>query len=375
MIRLSGPEIATLVGLLREAFPRARFTEFLLYRLNRRTDDVAGEADDYPTVLRKVVQEANAGLWWRDLLREARNAVPADPGLLAFAEQFGLSPAVAVTINGGVTPIHGPQLELKIKSAQSTFDILTWRKRLGEIEGRVCRVEFPEKVEQGTGFLVAPNVVLTNYHVVQRIHEGKVDPSDLACRFDYKVLEDGLEVHPGTVYRPAGDWLVDWSPYSPRDLEVNPAGDPSPDELDYALIHLQGRPGEDPVGGETNDPRPTARGWVEVPGQEHDFAAQPALYIVQHPDGRPMKVAIDTEAVLGLNGNATRVRYTTTTEPGSSGSPCFGPDWEWVALHHSGDPKYRREGKPPTFNQGIPLPAIRALLDQRGKGQALGGGV
>jgi V8-like Glu-specific endopeptidase len=73
-----------------------------------------------------------------------------------------------------------------------------------------------------------------------------------------------------------------------------------------------------------------------------------------------------------LNGNGTRVRYTTTTEPGSSGSPCFGPDWQWVAIHHSGDPKYWAGGKP-AFNEGIPASAIRRLLTERGKAGLLGG--
>ena len=84
-------------------------------------------------------------------------------------------------------------------------------------------------------------------------------------------------------------------------------------------------------------------------------------------------MALDSEAVIGLNGNRTRVRYTTTTEPGSSGSPCFGPDWQWVALHHSGDPKYW-QGQRPDFNQGIPIPAIRQLLAARGKADLLGAG-
>src|SRR2546429_7344617 len=71
-LRLNGPQIQELRNLLRSAFPRNRFDEFLLYRLDRHADDYAAPADDYPTVLRRVIQEANAALWWRDLVSEAR---------------------------------------------------------------------------------------------------------------------------------------------------------------------------------------------------------------------------------------------------------------------------------------------------------------
>ncbi len=64
-------------------------------------------------------------------------------------------------------------------------------------------------------------------------------------------------------------------------------------------------------------------------------------------------MALDTEAVIGLNDNKTRVRYTTDTEPGSSGSPCFNQNWELVALHHSGDPNWL-----PSWNEGIPTDLI-----------------
>ena len=90
----------------------------------------------------------------------------------------------------------------------------------------------------------------------------------------------------------------------------------------------------------------------------YDFASGSPLFIVQHPSGAPLKLALDTQAVLGLNANGTRVRYRTNTQPGSSGSPCFNSQWELVALHHSGIVR---------FNEGIPLARILDLLKQRGK--------
>lgn len=369
--RLSGPEIMEFKDLLRAAFSRTRFDDFLLYRLNRQTDDFAGPGDDYPTVLRKVIQEATAQLWWQDILSAARLAVPTDPGLMAFGERFGLSPTTVSDDGNGLTPVQGRQLELRIKAAQSTFDIGTWRNRLGQIEGRVCRVEYPKAQARGTGFLVGPDIVLTNYHVVEPLIDGTVAPSAVVLRFDYKVAVEGVAVQEGTLHRLAADWLADSSPSSPHDVELHPGEDAPPDELDYAFLRVDGVPGDEPVGGETNDPNPALRKWIPVPDQPYDFSLNQSLYIVQHPDGKPMQVALDTEAVIGLNGNGTRIRYTTTTEAGSSGSPCFGPDWDWVALHHSGDPKYWH-GQKAEFNEGIPLQAIRALLTDRAKLALLG---
>jgi hypothetical protein len=90
--------------------------------------------------------------------------------------------------------------------------------------------------------------------------------------------------------------------------------------------------------------------------------------IVQHPRGDPLKLALDMDSILGVNANATRVRYRTNTEGGSSGSPCFDATWRLIALHHYGDPAFNH----PKFNQGIPVSSIRKLLQERGKTTFLG---
>jgi V8-like Glu-specific endopeptidase len=374
-LRLSGPEIGELRDLLKAAFQRARFEDLLLHRLDKPADGMTSPNDNYPTALGKVVVEANASLWWRDLVRESRNALPTDPNLAAFAERYEMAPRVVVASPAGAMKVTGRQLELRIQEAQSTYNVLTWRKRLGEIEGRVCRIEFPAKTAWGTGVLIGPNAVLTNYHVIERIAKGEQSPNELVMRFDYKVLDDGVAVSPGVTYPAANDWLYEKSPYSPHDLEAIPTAEPTAAELDFAVLRVEGTPGNDPVGGPTSDPHVTLRGWETPTAGEYDFLQQRSIYIVQHPDGMPMQVALDSKAVIGLSANRNRVRYTTTTEPGSSGSPCFGPDWQWVALHHSGDPKYYQLGLKPEYNAGVPMAAIQKLLQSRGKADAFGNSI
>jgi V8-like Glu-specific endopeptidase len=83
---------------------------------------------------------------------------------------------------------------------------------------------------------------------------------------------------------------------------------------------------------------------------------------VQHPKAEPLKLAFDTDAIIGINENGTTVKYKTNTQPGSSGSPCFDINWNLVALHHSGDPDRRN----PTYNAGTPFSAICSRLERQG---------
>jgi hypothetical protein len=154
-LRLKGPQLLTLRNLLKPAFSKAKFEELLL-QLDRSLDDFAGSNEPLPTAILNTLKHANAELWWRDLLREACNAVP-DPQLLEFSKDVGFAPDVVAADPAGVAPLRGRQLELKIRDSGSTFEILTWRQRLADIEGRVCRVEFPPLQARGTGFLVAPD--------------------------------------------------------------------------------------------------------------------------------------------------------------------------------------------------------------------------
>jgi hypothetical protein len=83
--------------------------------------------------------------------------------------------------------------------------------------------------------------------------------------------------------------------------------------------------------------------------------AYDVIFILQHPKGGPLKLAVG--AVDKLNANHTRLRYDTKTDSGSSGSPCLDAKLNLVALHHGGDPDTTRLAK---YNQGIPIDKIIA---------------
>lgn len=230
-------------------------------------------------------------------------------------------------------------LERLVKTSNRFLDVMSWRTKLEQIERQICRIDLPHST--GTGFLVAPDVVMTNYHVVEDVISGMYQANEVALRFDYKKSVDGGTAA-GQIYKLVNDTpIIAQSDY--REI--------SADQLDFALLRVQGQPGN-------------ARGYITLPSRAYRFQDAPAIFIAQHPNGEAMKLTLDTDAFIELLPNATtpyRVRYRTNTEPGSSGSPCFNQDWELVALHHSGDPT---KISVPEWNEGIPIGAIVAFLQK-----------
>jgi hypothetical protein len=251
-----------------------------------------------------------------------------------------------------------PGLQRNVRPHLTKIDPPVWRERWMQIERRVSRVEFNGNAA-GTGFLVGPDAVLTNWHVIEEAKAAGLI-SKLGCRFDYLRLSSGTR-QPGVLVPLHSEGLIDSSPYSPA--EKNERDDPLPttEQLDYALLRLAQPAGRLSVDG-------NERGWIVLPEKSPALKPGAPILIVQHPDGAPMKLALDTDAVISINANGTRIRYATNTEHGSSGSPCFTMDWDVVALHHYGDPAW----KAPKFNQGVPIDLIRRLILLRGFGASLG---
>jgi hypothetical protein len=278
-----------------------------------------------------LVQRAEAEGWTRELVTGAREALPRHPQLQRFIQRYLASVQRSV-----------PRAVLE-RLGGSRVD--GWRRRLAAIERQVCRVEQAVGPALGTGFLVSPDVVLTNFHVIEnRLLES------LRVRFDHKVLPDRAMVQPGTVY--AVKRCLAHSPYSPADLMHPRPREATADELDYALLQVEGRPGEAQVDG-------APRGWLELPEEPEPFTPGSPALIVQHPPGQPMSVVVDE--FLGVNPSRTRVAYGARTTPGSSGAPCFTRDWRLAALHHSGGP---RIPSTPGHNEGIPADTLRGTLSR-----------
>lgn len=321
------------------------------YKLNVRLLEVVGQGALRNMVF-DLVEWAESEGRLADLVHGAHLQNPGNPQLRRFHDAFfSLVQPQALD----------PRLERIVVDSNPFHDVAWWRAQQEAHEVRVCRIE-ARNHPLGTGFLVASNVVLTNHHVLTHVFKGLVQPDEVQLRFDFKREVDGVSVGPGRLYSLAKDWLLDSSPADPIDLEPEPKSSvPKPENLDHALIRVDGEPGKEVINGKP-------RGFITIPHAPYEFKSKTALVILQHPEGNPLKMAFDTEAVLKVNGNGTRVTYRTNTLPGSSGSPCFNTQWELVALHHSGDP-----GKPrATYNEGIPISTLRAHLEKKDLMKLLG---
>jgi hypothetical protein len=350
-VQLDHHQIEAFGEAILDAFTPATLDQMLFYKLGRRLHNVAPTNVEFPTTVFEAITKAQREGWIDRMILGARQAVPGNPTLLIFSQQFGL---VSTDL----------ALERLVVETSSFLDPSDFASNLGEAETRVCQMKIEANIGlvRGTGFLVANDLIFTNYHVVESVIEGvqgRATPSglcakegDVTCLFDYKVM-NGAVTYPGNPYRLAADWLVASSPNSPPDQL------PSDEHLDYALIRLAGAPGKDTVGKKEVGGKP--RGFIPMPDADHPFRPESPLIIMQHPNGQPVSFAIETRSVIGLNENGTRVRYRTNTLPGSSGSPCFSENWGLVALHHSGDPNFEPRHKP-SYNEGIPFKAILSHL-------------
>jgi Trypsin-like peptidase domain len=247
-----------------------------------------------------------------------------------------------------------PGLQRNVKPHLKQLDLQLWSAGLIDAGRRVCRVDI-EGRPAGTGFLVGPQAVLTNWHVVEKaVQQQKL--AAVTCRFDYARQADG-SFSPGEEIALAQDGLVHHRPYAPAEVSGTPDWPlPLATELDFALLRLGAAAGEQ-------------RGCFALPDHDDALPEKSPLIIVQHPHGGPIKVAIDTEAVLPTPDapGRPRLRYATNTDAGSSGAPCLSMDWQLLALHHLGDPAWTE----PRFNQGIPAGLIRADIIANGHADLL----
>ena len=278
---------------------------------------------------------------------------PAGPGLIiAERPEAAASPKV---MGFGDKSLFGHgfarkrQFELTI-GADDTMPY--WFLEDGADRGRaVCKIiasgvaydgmAYPEWV--GTGFLIAPNILLTNNHVLN----SRAVAAQATAVFDYQ--QDG-----------AGGFAARAEfRFDPDRLFVS-----SPAEaLDYTFVWIDGAPHE------RFGHIPFWRGsFIGVPNEDAN--------IIHHPDGVPKRVSLRNNRVVSLGLDDVLTHYVADTEPGSSGAPVFNNAWKLFALHHASTgglsggmaARIRDAGvEGGVLNEGIKTSAITADLERRAK--------
>ncbi|OWK22183.1 hypothetical protein AJ88_15720 [Mesorhizobium amorphae CCBAU 01583] len=129
-------------------------------------------------------------------------------------------------------------------------------RRVDQAFSATCAIQDNNK-GIGTGFLIGPDLVLTNFHVVEEyLAPGPLLDKGLVCRFDYLVL-DGVPQR-GIRIGLARTWCIAHRRYSRADLS-NGANAWSEDELDYAILVL-----DRPFGNEAAPDDDEPRGWIDL---------------------------------------------------------------------------------------------------------------
>ncbi|MER9743797.1 MULTISPECIES: trypsin-like peptidase domain-containing protein [unclassified Mesorhizobium] len=351
-MQLTGPQIGEVRDAIVATFTENDLGEFILIKFDLKLDVIIAQGNLNNRALHLVEYFNNRGIV-TDLVREAYAERSRVEVWQCLDKLYGARPPTTLQASLRTTTAGpaGAALEAVVKPRLKILNMELWRVGEAQAQARVCRVDIGP-TPKGTGFLVGPDLVLTNYHVLTSVIAEPGAATSVKCVFDYKRLADGTVQQGRAVALAAGDgWLVDKSPPTQAELDDTPeATMPGLNELDFALLRLAEPIGAQPVATPTAGPR----GFVPMPGLQPPLPAHGALIIVQHPDSEPVSFALDTDAIIAVNANGTRVRYATNTEHGSSGSPCFDMDWTLLALHHLGDPNWRSPG----YNQGVPIGLI-----------------
>ncbi|WP_048065671.1 DNA/RNA non-specific endonuclease [Methanosarcina acetivorans] len=215
---------------------------------------------------------------------------------------------------------------------------------LGLLAARpVCRIQvvnpFGRPEGYGTGFLVGPNLLLTNNHVLDTAELARKSFAEFEFEQDIngrRKTSKSFDLRPDEVFVTDPDLdftLVSVAPVATEGTELT----------DYGLLRL-----------------------VEDTGKVRNGEY---VSIIQHPEGGLKQCCLRENEVVDLFDNW--IHYLTDTQPGTSGSPVFNDQWLVVCLHHSGVPMkdaqgniLKTDGQP--YREGIDNPGTIAWVANEG---------
>jgi Trypsin-like peptidase domain/Effector-associated domain 1 len=313
---------------------------FLMQELDKQPLDVLAGGSTYDERLLSLLQTASAEGWLSNLI----SRLQAHPSRNALLRNLPDALRLGDANQNAVTPNAEMSLERMASAAGS--DLGVWAARMSEIGEATCQIEVQLDHEKifGTGFLVADDLVLTNYHLVKDHILGNKDPARIGCRFDYAMDVEGR--NPGELVPlvSAPTWLAAYSPHDEADFSGTGGG--TADHLDFALLRLNKAVGKQDMGNGLR------RGRIKFANPPSPIpVADDPVFIVQYPRDKPLTMSVGT--VLGMGDGGARLRYEASTEGGSSGSAVFDEQSRLVALHQIGDSYY---------NQGILIGKIVAMV-------------
>ena len=342
--KLSGPQLEMISEAIVDGYDAPTLTRVLRFKMGVVLPKIVNEKQGFGGIVFDLLDWAEKRGKALEVLSVAYADNPDNQSLEQAAKANGLNLAeVSRKYDLKAPPPKPASLEAAVNRHSRFIDYGQFLTRFLSLGDRICKVETPDEI--GTGFLIGPDLVLTNFHVVDTVLNDAEKRSQTLCRLDYKQDAEGK------TYRLGAGGVLASRPYA--DSDITGVGEPEPEKLDYALLQLAEPVGNVPATG------PGKRGWFVLGGEAPVLAVRDFIVIPQHPDGRHLEIAWGS--LLAFNGDLTRVRHDVITDGGSSGSPCFTIDLTPFGLHHARDPEDH-----PTFNQAIPLKRIAKDIESKG---------
>jgi endonuclease G, mitochondrial len=227
--------------------------------------------------------------------------------------ESGLVPVSALLTAVRSEPSTAKVVLERIIGEHNDLQPVTFLSRGAEVARTIGRISLQRGgrlVPFGTGFLVAPRLLLTNDHVLPDVHLAAESVIEFDC-------------DPGT---PDSEFVLVAT--DPDRLLLSDA------HLDYSLVALRDLPDGRAPGEEF--------GWNALIGRQGKIVTGEPVNVIGHPMGRTKEVAVRNNRLTYQLEHF--LHYETDTEPGNSGSPVYNDTWEVVALHHAGVPGTDGEG-------------------------------
>lgn len=226
----------------------------------------------------------------------------------------------------GPEAIQGPTIDF------TGVEFLSRGRRAASAVGRIVR---SSGAPRGTGFMVAPGLLLTNNHVIASPDEA----SGMVVQFDYEMDDNGVE-RPVTVFG--------------FDAATFFLTDPI-DRLDYTLVA---------VGARLRGTRSLDEfGYLPLSDAQDKHALGEIANIIQHPEGKHKQIVVRDNNLVSRDETVQVLHYLADTLEGASGATVCNNEWEPIAIHHWAGPALEitgTDGLPlrQDINEGIRISAI-----------------
>lgn len=148
----------------------------------------------------------------------------------------------------------------------------------------------------GTGFLIAPDLLMTNHHVLRTVEAAQHSTYTFYYELD---IDNTVKETLTTVAKSSGVFYTNAM-------------------LDYTVIQLEKA---------VANVQP-----LRLQAQQAQTGER--VSIIQHPGGHFKKISMQNNFVVYADRDV--VQYTTSTLPGSSGSPVFNDELQVIAIHRAG---------------------------------------